>query len=288
MAADQGEPIGIVAGGGTVPLHVAEAAIRAGRRPFIVAIDGEADPGIAAYPHEVLKWGQIGRMQAVFVEHGVKELVMIGNIRVRPDFSTFKLDLGALRVIPKVLALLANGDADLLSGVVALMGQLGFTVVGAHEVAPDLVANKGPLGRHTPDKGARRDIARAMRAARAIGVIDAGQGAVAVNGRVVAMEAAEGTDGMIDRVGALRAAGRLKWSGRAGVLAKCAKPQQDLRVDMPTIGPKTVTAAASAGLAGIAVEAGRVMIVDRREVIDLADRSGIFLVGEVTQPEPVA
>ena len=288
MAVNQGEPIGIVAGGGTVPLHVAEAALRAGRQPFIVAIDGEADPGIAAYPHEVLKWGQIGRMQSVFAEHGVKELVMIGNIRVRPDFSKFKLDLGAIRVIPRVLALLTNGDADLLSGVVTLMGQLGFTVVGAHEVAPELVATRGPLGRHMPDKVARRDIGRAMRAARAIGVIDAGQGAVAINGRVVALEAAEGTDCMIERVGALRAAGRLKWSGKTGVLAKCAKPQQDLRVDMPTIGPATVKAAAAAGLAGIAVEAGRVMIVDRAEVIDQADRSGMFLVGEVSDPEQVA
>ncbi|MCB1495690.1 MAG: UDP-2,3-diacylglucosamine diphosphatase LpxI [Bauldia sp.] len=285
MAVTEGEPIGIVAGGGSVPLHVAEAALRAGRKPFIVAIDGEAEEGIAAYPHEVLKWGQIGRMQSVFVAHGVKELVMIGNIRIRPDFSKFKLDLGAIRVIPKVLALLKNGDADLLSGVVTIMGELGFTVIGAHEIAPELVATEGPLGRHKPDTVAGRDIARAMRAARAIGVIDAGQAAVAINGRVVAMEAAEGTDGMIDRVGALRRAGRLKWSGRRGVLAKCAKPQQDLRVDMPTIGPKTVRAAAEAGLAGIAVETGRVMIVDRDDVIELADRAGLFIAGETSRAD---
>ncbi len=165
------------------------------------------------------------------------------------------------------------------------MGQLGFKVVGAHEIAPELVATKGPLGRHAPDKVARRDIGRAMRAARAIGVIDAGQAAVAINGRIVAMEAAEGTDSMIERVGALRKAGRLKWNGRTGVLAKCAKPQQDLRVDMPTIGPKTVRAAAEAGLAGIAVEAGRVMIVDRRDVIELANESGMFIAGETPDLE---
>jgi len=141
------------------------------------------------------------------------------------------------------------------------------------------VASIGLLGRRVPDKAARTDIDKAMSAARAIGVIDAGQAAVVINGRVVALEAAEGTDQMLDRVARLRETGRLKWSGRAGILAKCAKPQQDLRVDMPTIGPKTVKAAAEIGLAGIAVEAGRVMIVERPEVIALADRNDVFIIG---------
>lgn len=279
MAAGNGKPLGIIAGGGTAPLLVADAAIRAGRPVFVVGIGGEANPDIAAYPHEVLKWGQIGRMQSLFAKHRVTEIVLIGNIRVRPDFSKFKLDLGAIRIMPKVLGMLANGDNDLLSGVVKLLGELGYTVVGAHEIAPELVASVGLLGRRAPDKAAGTDIDKAMSAARAIGVIDAGQAAVVINGRVAALEAAEGTDQMLDRVARLREAGRLKWSGRAGILAKCAKPQQDLRVDMPTIGPKTVKAAAEIGLAGIAVEAGRVMIVERPEVIALADRSDVFIVG---------
>jgi UDP-2,3-diacylglucosamine hydrolase len=285
MAAAKGEPLGIVAGGGTVPLYVAEAAAHAGRRVFIIGIDGEADPGIAAYPHEFLKWGQIGRMQALFAEHGVGELVLIGNIRVRPDFSRFKLDLGAIRIVPKVLGLLSSGDNDLLSGVIKLFGQLGYKVIGAHEVAPDLVAREGVLGRRAPAATTRRDVSRAMQAARAIGLIDAGQAAVAVNGRIVALEAAEGTDAMLERVASLRKAGRVKWSGRAGVLAKCAKPQQDLRVDMPTIGLATVKAAAEIGLAGIAVEAGRVMIVDRAEAVKLTDRSEMFIVGQASDRE---
>jgi len=279
MAAGEGKPLGIIAGGGTAPLLVADAAVRAGRPVFVVGIGGEANPDIAGYPHEVLKWGQIGRMQTLFTKHGVTEIVLIGNIRVRPDFSKFRLDLGAIRIMPKVLGMLANGDNDLLSGVIKLLGELGYTVVGAHEIAPELVASVGLLGRRAADKAVRPDIDKAMSAARAIGVIDAGQAAVVINGRVVALEAAEGTDAMLDRVARLREAGRLKWSGRAGILAKCAKPQQDLRVDMPTIGPKTVKAAAEVGLAGIAVEAGRVMIVERPEVIALADRNDVFVVG---------
>jgi hypothetical protein len=198
---------------------------------------------------------------------------------VRPDFKTFKLDLGAVRVVPKVIGLMARGDNDLLSGVVSIFGDLGFRVVGAHEVAPELVAGDGPLGRHAPDKAARQDVTKAMQAAKAIGLIDAGQAAVSINDRLVALEAAEGTDAMLERVSALRDARRIKWTGRAGVLAKRPRPQQDLRVDMPTVGLKTVKAAAEIGLAGIAVETGRVMIVDRDNAIDLADKAGIFIVG---------
>jgi len=117
-----------------------------------------------------------------------------------------------------------------------------------------------------------------MQAARAIGALDAGQAAVVVGGRVIALEGAEGTDTMLLRVAEVRAAGRARWDGRAGVLAKRPKPQQDLRVDMPTIGPNTVRAAADAGLAGIAVAAGKVMIPDRPETVRAADATGLFLV----------
>lgn len=288
MAAGTGEPLGIIAGGGTVPLHVAEAARRAGRDVFILNINGEADDAIAAFPNELLKWGEIGRMKTLFVRRGIKEVVLIGNIRVRPDFSKFKLDLGAIRVVPKVIGLLAGGDDDLLSGVIKVFDDLGFTVVGAHEIATELVADAGHLGQHAPDKAARKDLQTAMRAARAIGVIDAGQAVVSVNDRLVALEAAEGTDEMLERVATLRAAGRVKWTGRAGVLAKCARPQQDLRVDMPTIGEKTIRAASELGLAGIAVEAGRVMIVDRQNAIRLADESGMFIMGVDGEPESPA
>jgi DUF1009 family protein len=122
-----------------------------------------------------------------------------------------------------------------------------------------------------------KDANRAMAAARAIGAIDAGQAAASVNGRIVALEAAEGTDGVLARIATLRQNGRLKWSGRAGVLAKCPKPQQDLRVDMPTIGPSTVAGVDAAGLAGIAIEAGHVMIVERENTLRQAKTAGVFI-----------
>ena len=284
MPTSGGDPLTIIAGSGPLPLHVARTAARAGRPVQIIGIIGEADPEIAEFPHVWLKWGEIGRFESVLAAHGTKDIVLIGAIRVRPDFSNIKVDFGAIRILPEVMKLLANGDSDLLSGVVGILARRGYRVVGAHEVATDLVAGEGPLGAKPVPRASRRDVDRALAAARAIGIIDAGQAAVAANGRVVALEAAEGTDGMLERVAALREAGRLRWSGRAGVLAKCAKPQQDLRVDMPTIGPRTVAAAARAGLAGIAVEAGRVMIVDRAEVVRLADAEGLFVSGETIAP----
>ncbi|KAB2871674.1 MAG: DUF1009 domain-containing protein [Bauldia sp.] len=279
------DPLTIIAGGGSVPVYVARAAARLGRPVQIVGLVGEAERGIEEFPHEWLKWGEIGRLESILAAHGTRDIVLVGGIHSRPDFSTVKVDFGTLRVLPEVLKLLAAGDSDLLSGVVQMLAKRGYRVVGAHEVAGDLVAGPGPIGGRTADRGAKRDVERAMRAAQAIGAIDAGQAAVAVNGRIVALEAAEGTDGMLERVAALRAAGRLKWNGRAGVLAKCAKPQQDLRVDMPTIGPRTVEAAARIGLAGIAIETGRVMIVDREEVVRRADAEGIFVTGEAPLAE---
>lgn len=272
-------PLAIIAGGGPVPLVVADAAARAGRPVFIAGIEGEADAAIARYPHEFIRWGQFGRLEALLAEHKTRELVLIGTIMARPDVKNIKLDFGALRLVARVAVLLMKGDNDLLSGLVGMFNERGYTVVGAHEVAPELVATTGQIGAHRPDNDAERDARRAMKAARAIGKLDAGQAAVVINGVIVALEAYEGTDGLLDRVGKLREAGRVRWKGRAGVLAKCAKPQQDLRVDMPTIGVRTVRAVAAAGLAGIAVEAGRVMIVDRTAVVELADKEGLFILG---------
>jgi DUF1009 family protein len=262
-----------------VPIHVAEAAVAQGRPVLVIGIDGEADRGIERFPHVWLSWGQIGKLQKLLEGHGGRDMVLIGSIRSRPDFKKLKLDFGAIKSLPEILAIIVGGDSDVLSATVKFFERRGFRIVGAHEVARDLVAPHGSIGRHSPGEHGQRDAAIAMRAARAIGAIDAGQAAVAVNGRVVALEAAEGTDAVLARVGELRAARRLRWEGRAGVLAKCVKPRQDLRVDMPTIGPKTVEAVIAAGLAGIAVEVGRVMIIDREQVVKAADQAGLFIVG---------
>lgn len=277
MQASSDRPLAIIAGGGSVPLHVAAAGLADGRKVLLVGIEGEADQRIADYPHAWFNWGQFGRLERLLAEHGTRDVVLVGGVRARPDFKRLKLDFGTVRVLPEVLTIIANGDNTVLTGIIRIFEARGYSVVGAHEVAADLVAGPGAVVGKTPRSGNLDDVRVAIAAARGIGVLDAGQAAVAVGGRVVALEAAEGTDAMLGRVASLREIGRIKWSGRAGVLAKCAKPQQDLRVDMPAIGPDTVAGAAAAGLAGIAIEAGQVMIVDRAETLRQAKELGLFI-----------
>ncbi|HOV03903.1 MAG TPA: UDP-2,3-diacylglucosamine diphosphatase LpxI [Kaistiaceae bacterium] len=279
-----GAPLAIIAGGGQVPVIVAEAARRVGRPPFVFGIVGEADRSIEAFPHAWLKWGEIGRLFDLIARHGAREAVLVGGITRRPDFTSIRLDFGAIRSLPEILSIVIGGDDTVLTGTVRFFEARGIGIVGAHEIAPELVAGHGPIGRIAPGRKNEADIAAAMEAARTIGRLDVGQAAIAVGGRAVALEGVEGTDGLVSRTAALHTSGRLNWKGRAGVLAKCAKPQQDLRVDMPAIGVRTVEAVAAADLAGIVVETGRVMIVDRPAVIKAADAAGIFVTGIVAAP----
>ncbi|BBE70568.1 LpxI family protein [Oharaeibacter diazotrophicus] len=278
-APDPARPtLGIIAGGGSVPPAVARAAVAAGRPVVVMAIAGEADSTVQAFPHHWVRWGEIGRLFDLLVREKVGEIVICGAVN-RPDFTSIRVDLGAVLSLPKILSLMVGGDDTVLKNVVRFFEDRGYAVTGAHAIAPELVAAAGVLGRHAPDDAARLDVARGFEAARALGGLDVGQASIAVGGRVVALEGIEGTDEMLKRVADLRARGRLKAPARSGVLVKAAKPQQDLRVDMPTIGPRTVEAAVAAGLGGIAVEAGRVMIVDRAATVAAADAARLFLAG---------
>jgi DUF1009 family protein len=182
-----------------------------------------------------------------------------------------------LKLIPRILKSIVGGDDTVLGNVVRLFEEWGLRVIGPHEIATDLVAKPGLLAGPALRASDAADAAVALRAAQAIGRLDAGQAAIALDERVVALEAAEGTDAIIRRLGELRAKGRFRWTGRRGVLAKCAKPTQDLRVDMPTIGPQTVSLVAEIGLAGIAIEAGRVMIAERPATVAEAERLRTFI-----------
>ncbi|AXS40419.1 UDP-2,3-diacylglucosamine diphosphatase LpxI [Breoghania sp. L-A4] len=272
-------PVAVIAGSGTLPVEVIEAAQARGLPVFIVAIKGEADEALKAHDPLWLDWGQIGKLISSLKAAGVRDIVLIGGISRRPSFKSIVGDTGTMMRLPRIIRTLARGDDGLLQGVIRLFEAEGFRIIGAHEIAPALLAPPGALGVRTPDESHLRDIALGVRAARRLGALDIGQGAVVVNGRVVAVEAAEGTDGMLRRCAELRAAGRIKWTGRAGVLVKCVKPQQDLRVDLPSIGARTVELAAQAGLAGIAVDAGRVLAAGRAALVSKADAAGLFVTG---------
>ncbi len=277
---EAGARVGIIAGGGKLPIEVADALAGQGHSPFVLIVEGEADPraGLAGHEHETLALENIGSLVGVLRRHRVTHVVLAGEIRRRPRLGAMRLNAGLLAVVPLVVSALAHGDDGLLKVVVRGLEARGFKVVGAHQVVPELVASEGLWTKTSPQKADWRDIEAARAAAEAIGGLDIGQGAVAVGGRAIALEGIEGTDAMLERVRDLRGHGRLAGKAR-GVLVKCAKPGQELRADMPAVGPQTVEGAHAAGLAGIAVEAGCSLVLDGPEMIARADRLGLFMLG---------
>ena len=275
MSADN---LGILAGGGVLPVAVAEAAIAGGRDVHIVAIRGEADPAIERFQHNWVRWGEIGLLLDSFKRARCRELVIIGSV-TRPDLSEVRFDLGAIRNLPRLLGLLSGGDDSVLSSVVRFFESKDFVVRGAHEVAPALVALPGPLGSRRAGTDDISDIRKALEVVRALGALDVGQAAVVSRGYVLAVEAAEGTDGMLRRCGELRQWGSRNSAKRQGVLVKRPKPRQEMRVDMPAIGPRTIELAADAGLAGVAILAGGVLLAERSEILRIAEIRQLFVTG---------
>lgn len=271
--------LAIIAGSGKLPLFLAEAARAAGEDPFILRLKNEADDLWQGFDNAVIGVGDMAGLSALFRKHQITRVVMSGAVKRRPAFGEIRVNLKSLLKLPMALkTLLAGGDDAVLRMVISLIEAQGCEVLGAHEILPGLLATVGPLGSVSPDADALKDIERAADAAETLGRLDVGQGAVAVGGRIVALEGVEGTDAMLARVASLRAEGRIS-KRRKGVLVKLCKPQQDLRADLPTIGVSTVTNAQAAGLAGIAVEAGRALVVEREAVMAAADAAGLFVVG---------
>lgn len=268
--------IGILAGGGRLPLMIAESVTARGETVHIVAIEGEADPDIARFPHTWVNWGQIGRMVATLRGEGADQLVIAGAV-TRPDLWRIRPDAGFFRSLPQIVSLMAGGDDSVLTRVVRFFEAKGLSVRGVHEVAPDLLAAAGRMGGAvlSPQDEADAELGFAVR--QALGAVDAGQAVVVAQGQVLAIEGAEGTDAMLQRVAAMPGRGAI--GDRRGVLAKGPKPSQELRVDMPAIGPRTIEQAAAAGLAGVVVEAGAVLVLDRDEALRLADASGCAVHG---------
>jgi len=273
-----GPPLAILAGGGAFPLEVACEARRAGREPFLIGVVGATDSGIEAYPHVWVRMGEVGKLFAALKAQAIAEIVIIGAM-TRPEFADLRLDWGAVRRAAGLAQLFRRGDNGLLAGIAAIIEREGVRVVGAHEVAPRLLAPIGKIGARGASHEDEVDIALGVRLLAALSTFDAGQGVVVGAGRVLAIEAAEGTDAMLARIAGMRANGRLRVSGPAGVLVKAPKRGQDLRLDMPAIGPKTIEEAAKAQLRGVAVAAGQVLLVERDRCAHDAGEAGMFLVG---------
>jgi DUF1009 family protein len=262
------EPVGLVAGSGRFPVLFAQAAARGGRQVVAAAHERETDPELERHVSRLswVKLGQLGRIAEVLRAGGCTQAVFCGGLRkvrlldLRPDW------LGV-----KVLASLRSfGDDAALRAIADALEREGIRVVSPLPLVPALLAAKGPVGRHHFSDEQRGDAEAGFAAARALGGADVGQTVVVKRGVVLAVEAVEGTDACIARGGSFAA---------GAVVVKAMKPRQDLRFDVPAVGPETIAAMQAARCSALAVEAGTALVLDREAVAAAADRAGIAVEG---------
>ncbi|MDB5490305.1 MAG: hypothetical protein JWO78_154 [Micavibrio sp.] len=262
--------LGIVAGGGSLPLRLLEACDKDGIEPFIVAFDGQTDLSILRErKHMVTRLGAAGLIINTLKSHGIRDLVFIGTIR-RPSLKEMRPDFRTLKFFSRLVTR-AIGDDGLLKAMKNELQGEGFTLHGIQSFIHDLVAAEGPYGSRKPSAADQEDISRGLSALKTMGDLDIGQSIVVQEGLILGVEAAEGTDDLIKRCGALKRA------GRGPILVKASKPGQDQNLDLPTIGPATLLAARDSGFSGIVIEAARTLLIDPQTVSELADEFGIFV-----------
>jgi DUF1009 family protein len=271
--------VAIIAGNGHLPGEAFRELERCKRNPLLIGISGEVDEELAGRAAAVLTFGQLGRLFEILLKENIHHVIFAGGIRKRPDFKRLKLDLVTIRELPTVLKIVMGGDNTVLEKISAYFEKRNLKVVGVHEALPELLAEEGNIAGRAPLKIAGETIDKAVQAAKTIGAIDAGQAAICEDGRVIALEGAEGTDAMIARVADLRMTGRIAAEPKVCVLAKVMKPKQDMRADLPSIGPETITNAVSAGIRGVVLEAGRSLVLNREETLARARKAGIFILG---------
>jgi len=270
---DGAAPLGIIAGGGPLPGQVAAAAEAAGRPVFIVALDGFTDPAVVApYRHQKFRLGAVGAIRAALQENGCVDVVMIGPVK-RPSLLDLRPDAEGAKYLAKIGRAAFAGDDGLLAAIIRVLGEDGFRVLGAHDILGEILGPAGLLTRTPVPADAAVDVQRGVAALKLIGTADIGQACVVQQGIVLAVEAAEGTDAMLARIPSVTR------PGPAGVLIKVAKPGQERRADLPTIGLATIRNAAIAGLRGVAFEAGGTILANKDAMIAAADAAGMFLLG---------
>lgn len=264
------ERLGVIAGAGSLPLRLLAACDHAGIEVFVVGFEGQTDKAVfEGRQYMNSRIGAAGTIINTLKTHEIRDLVMIGAIR-RPTLMDLKPDLRTARFFAKA-SLRALGDDGLLKAMRAELEREGFRVHGVQKFAEDLLAGEGVIGRYKPARHDWPDIRRGIEVLRALGNVDVGQSIIVQEGVVLGIEAAEGTDELINRCAVYRK------KGNSGVLVKLAKPGQDESLDLPTIGPETVRLCAQAGLVGIVVEAGRSLIVEPQEVADLANECKLYV-----------
>lgn len=273
------EPIAIVAGGGALPWEAAEAMAKR-RHVLVFAIEGEADETPANAPFDVHRMGfhQLGAVRKTMINADCHDFLWLGAVTKRPDLHKLLGDWETMKLLPRIIKAVVGGDDTILRNLMALAEQEGFRVVSVADAAPELLASAGQLSSKGPDAGHSADIALGTQFLDAAGPFDIGQAVAVAEGRIVAVEAAEGTDAMLERVADVRARRRMRSKTGAGCLVKRAKRGQDMRADVPVVGARTLERVVAAGLGGVAIEADRTIIAGRAEMLRVAEKTGTFVV----------
>lgn len=276
MSADG--PIAILAGSGQLPIQLVQHLERTGQDYRVLAFRGFAAPELRKRAQATVDLLDLKTITGTLESWHPKAVTLAGAVR-RPGFSALLGAYSLLRNRQEVMEIIARGDDQVLRGAVRLLEERGHRVVGAHELAPSLVAPPTLQGKIVPNEDDREAVAVGLDLLNSLSAFDIGQAAIVARRQVLAIEGPEGTDRMLRRVRGMRQSWLgLRRSKEGGVLIKAAKRGQDLRVDMPTIGPRTVTEAARAGLSGIAVGQGSTLVLDQEETLRMADRLGLFLI----------
>jgi DUF1009 family protein len=270
--------IGLIAGSGHFPVEIATDIASTGQQLQIFCLRGFYDRRLRAFPHVVIDMldpqGSIHAMRS----RNVSDVILAGGVQ-RPGLSSLLSIYSAFKHRDELQKLMKSGDDTLLRGVVSFLEENGFRVLGVDAVAPSCLAPIGSMAASEMPSHFHPIIERAIALLSDLGRYDVGQGVVVAANRVLAIEGPEGTDAMLARVADMQSKKRVRLGDDRAILVKIAKPGQDRRVDLPAIGPKTVRAAYKAGLSGIAVAAGDVVLVERDALLRDADRVRLFITG---------
>lgn len=273
-----GAALGVVAGGGILPRIVAREARALGWEPVVFAIADGRSERWDDFRSVSLPWSRTGDVFGLLRARDVATVVFCGTISVRPDYRSIVPSLRTLRMLPELLRIARGGDDSLLRAVASIFERRGFAVLSVQDIVPNLLTPLGTLSRRAPTPTELNAVQRACEAATRLGELDIGQAAVASADRVIAVEGIEGTRDMLLRVGELRARGRIGNQEKT-VLYKAFKPQQDERFDLPSIGIETVRQLEAAGISGVAMTAGRSLLVGIDDLLSAADAAELFVVG---------
>ncbi len=268
--------LAIIAGHGDLPRLLAEECQASGRKYAVVEF--ENIPLVWALTHPVIPtiFEKTGQLISQMQDAGCQEIAIVGAMN-REGIDPAKLDNKGRELAIILSQTMKAGDDETLSSIIGFFEANGFHVRAAHEILPSLIPQAGVLTNVNPTDDDLFDAARAAEIVTGLGRLDVGQGAVVGQGLCLGLESIQGTDTMLEFVKNNREGYAPNPTGGRGVLFKAPKPAQDLRVDLPTIGPDTIRNAHDAGLSGVAIDAGGVMVLRRSETVSLANDLGLFL-----------